>query len=185
MSSESSEKNTMPNTKSGLIAKKIAWAKWFMGHESGALAQFLKYGMVGGIATVVHVGLFFLCAWRLFPALTQDDWMVQLLGVTPGEIQEGRRAINAAIATTIGFVVANAVSYVLNVMFVFKKGRHHWILEVLLFYAAAGASLFIGTALQSVLIVRYDVMTTLAFGTNTFTSLMINYTMRRFVIFKG
>lgn len=168
------------------LARRLAQLRWFLSHDAGAMAQFIKYGFAGGTATAVHISLFFLLGWRLFPSLTADDWMVRLLGITPGEVvEEGRRALNAAIATTLAFVVANAVAYTLNILFVFKKGRHHWFVEIALFYGVSAVSVLIGTALQSLLIARYGIMTTLAFGTNTFSSLLINYAMRRFVIFKG
>ena len=57
--------------------------------------------------------------------------------------------------------------------------------EFLLFFAVSGVSMAIGTALQSFLITCYGLQTTLAFGANIFCSLMINYAMRKFVIFKG
>ncbi len=159
--------------------------RFFLSHDAGPIAQFVKYGMAGGVATVVHITLFFLVGWRLFPSLTSDDWMVRLLGVSPGVVEESRRALNAAISTSIAFVVSNAVAYILNVWFVFQKGRHRWIVEVSMFYAVSGISMLVGTMLQSILIYRYSVMTTLAFGTNLISALLINYTMRRFVIFKG
>lgn len=167
------------------LARWMVWGRFFLSHEAGPLAQFLKYGMAGGVAVVAHITLFFLFAWRIFPALTPDDWMVQLLGVTPGEVEEGRRALHAAIATCFAFVGSNAVAYTLNILFVFKKGRHHWALEILLFYGVSAVAMLIGTILQSILIARYGIMTTLAFGGNIFSALFINYAMRRFVIFKG
>lgn len=167
------------------FSRRLAQLRWFLSHDAGAMAQFIKYGFAGGTATAVHITLFFLIGWRLFPSLTADDWMVRLLGITPGAVDEGRRALHAAISTTIAFLVANAVAYVLNILFVFKKGRHPWFIEIGLFYAVSAIAMVIGTGLQSFLIARYGVMTTLAFGTNTFSALLINYAMRRFVIFKG
>ncbi len=167
------------------FSRRLGQLRFFLSHDAGALAQFIKYGIAGGTATVVHVGLFFLIGWRLFPSLTEDDLMVRLLGVSPGAVEESRRALHAAISTTLAFVVANAVAYVLNILFVFQKGKHRWLVEIGLFYAVSAVSVVIGTSLQSFLIARYGIMTTLAFGTNTVSALMINYAMRRFVIFKG
>ncbi len=168
----------------GWISRRVSWVCGFLSHDAGGVAQFIKYGMAGGLATVTHIGLFFLIGWRMFPSLTPDDWMVRILGVTPGEVDESRRALNAAFSTSLAFLVANAVAYTLNVLFVFKKGRHHWFMEILLFYGVSAISVVIGTLLQSLLIARYGIMTTLAFGANTFSSLMINYTMRRYFIFQ-
>ncbi len=167
------------------LSRWIAQVRFFLSHDAGVLAQFIKYGMAGGVASAAHISLFFLIGWRLFPSLTSDDWMVRLLGVSPGVVEESRRALNAAISTSIAFVISNALAYVLNVLFVFRKGRHRWIVEIAMFYAVSGISILVGTLLQSILIYRYGVMTTLAFGTNMISALLINYTMRRYVIFKG
>ncbi len=161
----------------------MVFLKRYLRHDAGPFAQFVKYGMAGGVATLTHIVMFFLLGWRLLPCLAENDIMLRLLKVTPVVVEN--RALNAALATLAAFMVSNAVAYTLNVLFVFKSGRHHWILEILFFYAVSGFSMSIGTVLQSVLIARYDVMTTLAFGTNILASLLINYAMRKFFIFKG
>lgn len=160
--------------------------KRFLSRDAGHLAQFIKYGMAGGLATLTQIIAFFALGWRLLPCLTNDDIVVRLLGIAPSAVQAGgSRALNAAIATAIAFMLANAVAYTLNVVFVFNGGKHHWLLEIGLFYAVSGVSMIIGTSLQSLLIARYGVMTTLAFGTNIASALLINYAMRKFFIFKG
>ncbi len=156
----------------------------FLGHDSGPVSQFIKYGIAGGVATVVHIILFFLLGLRLLPALTEDDIMVRLLGVAPAGVAESRRALNAAIATALAFVASNATAYTLNVLFVFKRGRHRWLVEIGLFYGVSAISVVVGTSLQSVLIARYGVMTTIAFGTNILSALLINYGLRKYMIFR-
>ncbi len=157
--------------------------KRFLGKDAGHAAQFIKYGMAGGMATLTHICIFFLLGWRLLPCLTENDIMVRLLRVAP--VVAEHRAMNAAIATVLAFTVANAVAYLLNVLFVFKSGRHPWLLEIILFYAVSGVSMVIGTSLQSLLILRFGIMTTAAFGTNILTALLINYAMRKFFIFNA
>ncbi len=160
--------------------------KRFISKDAGHLAQFIKYGIAGGLATLTQIIAFFALGWHLLPCLTNDDIMVRLLGIAPSAVQAGgSRELNAAIATAIAFVLANAVAYTLNVMLVFKGGKHHWLLEIGLFYAVSGVSMVIGTGLQTLLIARYGVMTTLAFGANIASALLINYAMRKFFIFKG
>jgi len=168
--------------------------KRFLSKDAGHLTQFIKYGIAGGLATLTQIVVFFSLGWHLLPCLTDDDIMVRLLGkimvrllgIAPAAVEAGgSRAVNAAIATGIAFVLANAVAYTLNVLFVFKGGKHHWLLEIGLFYAVSGVSMTIGTSLQTLLIARYGVMTTLAFGTNIASALLINYGMRKFFIFKG
>ncbi len=156
----------------------------YLSHDAHPLVQFIKYGVVGGMSTVVHMAVFFLCGWYLFPCLGRDDIFVRLLGLSAPVIEEGVRAARAAYSNGIAFVVSNTFCYVLNTLFVFKPGRHHRILEFLLFFAVSGISMAIGTALQSVLIARYGVQTTLAFGANIFSSLFINFTVRKLFIFQ-
>ena len=160
--------------------------KRFLSKDAGHLAQFIKYGIAGGLATLTQIIAFFALGWRLLPCLTDNDIMVRLLGIVPAAAQDGgSRAVNAAIATALAFLLSNGVAYALNVLFVFKGGKHHWLLEIGLFYAVSGVSMVIGTSLQTLLIARYGVMTTLAFGTNIASALLINYAMRKFFIFKG
>ena len=47
------------------------------------------------------------------------------------------------------------------------------------------ASTFIGTVFQTILIKKLNMQTTLAFSANLVAALMINFVMRKFVIFKG
>lgn len=162
----------------------VVAGQW-LSHEASPLIQFCKYGVAGGLATLTHILVFFLLGWRLLPCLTADDIMVTILGVEPGITTETGRAINAAIANGLAFLVSNAVAYTLNIFFVFRSGRHKRLVEIGLFYAVSGVSVLIGTSLQSLLIARYGIMTTLAFGANVLSALMINYAMRKFFIFHG
>jgi putative flippase GtrA len=159
--------------------------KTFLGHDAHPLVQFIKYGIAGGLATATHIVTFFLCGWFLLPCLTQDDIAVRLLGLTAPAISEAARAWNAGFCNAIGFTVSNVFCYILNRLFVFRPGRHHWVLEFLLFFAVSGISAVLGTAIQTFLIAHQGVQTTLAFGANIVCALLINYAMRKFVIFKG
>ena len=159
--------------------------KKFLEHDTHPLVQFIKYGIVGGMATATHIVTFFLCGWFFLPCLTQDDITVRLLGLTVPAITEGTRAWNAGICNGFGFVIANVFCYIMNRLFVFKPGRHHVLVEFLLFFAVSGISAVLGTAIQTFLITQYGMQTTLAFGANIICALAINYAMRKFVIFKG
>jgi protein phosphatase len=156
-----------------------------LGHDAHPLVQFVKYGIVGGMATATHIVIFFLCGWLLLPCLTQGDIAVRLLGLTVPVISKSARAWNAGFCSAIGFVVSNVFCYILNRRFVFKPGRHHWLLEFLLFFAVSGISAILGTVIQTFLITHQGAQTTLAFGANIVCALVINYAMRKFVIFKG
>ena len=158
--------------------------KALLSHDAHPIVQFIKYGMVGGMSTVVHMVCFFLCGWFLFPCITQDDILVKLLGLSAPEIAEGVRASRAAYSNGIAFLVSNTFCYFLNILFVFKSGKHHPVVEFLLFFGVSAISMVIGTGIQTLLIAKLAMQTTIAFGANIFSSLFINYTVRKFFIFQ-
>jgi len=163
----------------------IALIKKHLRHDAHPAVQFIKYGIAGGMATATHIVTFFLFGFFLLPCLTQADITVKLLGLTAPAISEATRAWNAGFCNALAFLVSNTLCYVLNRLFVFKPGRHHWTLEFLLFFAVSGVSMVIGTAIQTFLISHQGLQTTTAFGANIVCALFINYAMRKFVIFKG
>jgi len=149
------------------------------------LIQFIKYAFAGGVATLTHIMIFHLCAWKLFPALQDKDHFVRLLHIRLDPLDESLRAKNSMIDNALAFLIANMVAYILNVVWVFEAGRHPFIVEISLFYAVSGISTLIGTALMGFLIKRFSVLTTYAFGTNIVAAVMINYAVRKFFIFQG
>jgi len=149
------------------------------------LIQFIKYGIAGGVATLTHILIFHLCAWRLFPALQADDHLVRLCHLSPRPVSEDERARNSMISNLISFVFANMVAYISNVLWVFTPGRHHIIVEIALFYAVSGISVALGTGFMGLLIKRFGMLTTYAFGANIVAAVLINYAMRKFFIFQG
>lgn len=159
--------------------------KAILSPEAGPGVQFVKYAICGGIATAANIVIFFLLGWHLLPHLKSDELLVRILHLQLPDISNELRAHNAVVANTIAFLISNAVAYLLNIWFVFKAGRHHWLLELGLFYAVSGVSFLIGTALMRWLIRDFGLATTVAFGSNMIVALLINYAMRKFVIFKG
>ena len=158
--------------------------KALLSRDTHPVIQFIKYGMAGGFSTAVHITIFFLCGWFIFPCINQDDILVKLFGLTAPEIAEGVRQWRALWCNGIAFSVSNTVCYFLNILFVFKSGKHHWLIEFLLFFAVSGISMVIGSTIQTLLIANLGMQTTLAFGANIFCSLAINFAMRKFFIFK-
>ena len=156
----------------------------FKGREHGHLVQFIKYGIAGGAATIVHTSIFFLMAWKVLPALTGDDPIAKFLNILPSRITDSLRARNAAINNAIAFMLSNFVVYIINITWVFEPGRHSRWKEIGMFYAVAGISVFLGIVLQSLLINFYGVRTTIAFGAMILVCLLINYFMRKYFIFK-
>ena len=85
----------------------------------------------------------------------------------------------------IAFMFSNLTAYLINIAWVFESGRHNRIIEIGFFYLVSGISMVIGTALMGFLIDRLGIATTLAFGANILTSLVFNFVLRKFLIFKG
>lgn len=165
----------------------------FLSHDAGPLAQFIKYAIVGGIATLVHISTFFLCGRYLFPCLSEDDIAVRTLGkfkllsLTDDYLVRAKasRARNAALCNVIAFCTSNIICYALNRLFVFTPGRHSILLEFFLFFCVSAISMILGTATQTVLIAWCRMQTTLAFGANLIFSLAINFVARKFFVFNG
>lgn len=159
--------------------------KAILSPNAGPALQFIKYAICGGIATATTIVIFHLLGYRLLPCLQPDDYVVRFLHLQVPEITEKLRGRNAVIANTIAFLVSNFVAYILNVWFVFRSGRHSRLVELGLFYAVSAVSFVVGTALMWWLIHQFGILTTFAFGSNIVVSLLINFAMRKFVIFKG
>jgi putative flippase GtrA len=153
--------------------------------DPSAIVQFVKYALVGGLATAVHIVIFHLVAWKIFPSLQERDHAVRLLGLKIRRVNDATRSRNSMIGNFIAFLVANMVAYICNVLFVFQAGKYHVVIEILLFYAVSGLSAALGTMLMGVLIRRFGLLTTYAFGANIVTAVMFNYVMRKFFIFNG
>ena len=166
----------------------MALAEWLQGalsQDCSPLVQFVKYALVGGIATAVHVLAFFLSGFFLFPCVGKDDVLVRTLRLKAPEVEEEARARRAVYCNIVAFFASNTVCYILNRLFVFQPGAHSVWVEAALFYAVSAISVGLGTVLMGVLIKRFRFQTTWAFGANTVTSLMINYVARKFLIFNG
>ena len=155
------------------------------GNETSNLFQFIRYGISGGIATLTHILVFHLLAWKMFFALQADDWFVRLFNLPIQELDDTTRSRNSMKGNCVAFVISNLVAYLINVYWVFVPGRYPWIMEIGLFYLVSGVAIVIGTGLMGLLIRRFGMLTTYAFGANIFAALMINYVMRKFFIFKS
>lgn len=156
----------------------------FFRREAHPIVQFIKYGLAGGLATFVDVILFYTLSWRVLPALTSDDQMVRLLGLSITPITEAIRLRNYVFDRTITFMFSNLMAYVVNALWVFTPGRHSRAREIGLFYLVSGISYLIGTGLSAWIIHR-GATTTTGYAVNMVCSLMINYVCRKFIIFKG
>ncbi len=157
----------------------------FFQRDAGPLVQFIKYGLAGGVATAVDMTVFFFLAWRVFPALRENDPMVTRLHLNVKHVEESDRSRRFIICTAIAFLFSNLTAYLINIFWVFEPGRYHWWVELGLFYAVSGISICVGTFLGWAMICHLHFSTTLSYVGKLFAALMINYVCRKFIVFKG
>ncbi len=157
---------------------------------AGPVAQFFKYAVSGGIATGVNVVTLFLAAWLLFPCLTPDDPFVRLFGAfgvtlpTPA-LTDAVRSSRTMLCSVPAFLLSNAVCYTLNVLFVFKSGRHGRVVEFLLFLLASGIAALAGALLAGALVRWTGIAFTYASVANLVTAVLVNYVARKKIVFNG
>ncbi len=132
----------------------------------------------------VDIVCFYLFAWFVLPALSADDPVVRLLGLTAPALDEIVRSQRFIANSAIAFVFSNLTAYVIDVLWVFHPGRHKRIVEIGLFYAVSLTSVVVGTALGWFLIRRLEFSTTASYACKMLASLMINYVCRKFLVFK-
>ena len=89
------------------------------------------------------------------------------------------------LSNGVAWFFGNLVSYFLNIFWVFESGRHNRIIEIGLFYLISGVSVVMGTGLMGFLIRYYNMQTTYAATAYLVSAILINFVMRKFVIFKG
>ena len=156
-----------------------------LSNEAGPLAQFIKYGIVGVMATCVQMGIFYILAVTCLKCLTADDWAVKLLGLPAVEVSNFARALNFGVATGIGFIIANVFCWLMNRWFVFRPGKFRWYVEFAMFFGVAAFATGVGIGVSSLLIRYAGLMTTLAVGVEVIVSFLVNFFIRKFFIFKG
>lgn len=156
-----------------------------LSHDAGAFWQFVKYGVVGVMSTLVQTGVFYAIAATCLKCLKPDDWAVRLMGFPSVEVSDAARAFNFGVATAIGFVVANIFCWLMNRWFVFRPGKYRWYVEFAMFFGAATCATVIAIAVSSMLIRYAGMMTTLAVAVEVLVSFIVNFFMRKSFIFKG
>jgi len=160
--------------------------KAFLSHDCGPFAQFVKYGVIGVLATLVQTGVFYALATTCLPCLGTDDVAVKYLGFAAAHgITDGVRAFRFAVATAGGFVLANVFCWLMNRWFVFKPGKFRWYAEFGMFFAAATVATIVALGTSSALIRYFGLMTTLAVIVEVVVSFFVNFFVRKFFIFKG
>ncbi len=150
-----------------------------------AIWQLAKYGVIGVLATIVQTGVFYALACSCLGCLAADDVAVRIFGFPVAEASDAVRAWRFALATAIGFVVANVFCWLMNRKFVFRPGRFGMLVEFALFFSAAAFATFLAITLSSALIGYLGLMTTLAVFIEVGVSFVVNFFIRKFFIFKG
>lgn len=146
--------------------------------------QLMRYGIIGVLATFVQLIVFYAFAIRIFSCLTPNDWAVIAFGFSAAEVSDATRGLNFVICTTIAFVVSNFFCWVMNRKFVFVPGKFKWYIELGMFYAASTIAAALAIVLSWICINYFGLMTTLAVFVEIVVSFMVNYFVRKFLIFK-
>ncbi len=147
--------------------------------------QFLKYSISGAVAVAVHTLCFYFFAWLVVPALKPDDIFARIFSLSVADIGDVIRARNAIIDNWLAFIFSNFVAYILNITWVFESGRHNRVVEIIVFYAVSAISIAVGSAIMGLLIRYVGSSTSLAFVAEIATAAMVNFVVRKYVIFKG
>ncbi len=168
-----------------LVASIGVLAVVVIGERVSWFFQFVKYGTNGVIATYVQTLVFYLLGASCFMCLGPGDWAVVHFGLPSVEISDGVRAVRFALATAVGFSIANVVCWLMNRLCVFKPGKFRWYVEFSLFFCASMSATLIALVLSAVLIRLTGVMTSVALAVEVLVSFAINFVVRKFFIFKG
>lgn len=159
--------------------------KRILSHDCGAFWQFVKYGVIGVLSTVVQTAAFYILASTALRCLDGDDFAVRFLSLPAAGVSDGVRAWRFGLATGIGFLISNLFCWLMNRAFVFKPGKHVWYIELAMFMAVSGFAMLLATVLSGILISRFGLMTTIAVLVEVFVSFVFNFLIRKFIIFKG
>ena len=139
------------------------------------LVQFGKYGACGVVAVIFHAAIVYTIGLTINPAVGEH---------IPKEIKETRTMWNNAAA----FFLSNFVAYGLNVMFVFKPGRHGKRKEIILFFIISGISFFAGLFAIPLVFSAIDSNKGIEHFANLgfiVTSALVNFICRKFIVFAG
>ncbi|MGI8604819.1 MAG: GtrA family protein [Verrucomicrobiales bacterium] len=133
------------------------------------VVQFLKYGVCGGIAFISHNGVAFWLSVTAFPAIEGLD--------------QTALAKNQIYANIAALAVSNLVAYITNVLWVFTGGRHHRVVEFLMFTAVNVVSGLAGILLGPYLRAHLGTSWWIAQVTLIVTSALVNFVCRKFFVF--
>lgn len=142
------------------------------------LMQFGIYAFCGGLATVVSVAQVVFLSKYIIPAY--EGMIVDGVLMT-----DELRAHNLLINNSIAFLTTNVFVYFMNVLLVFKRGRHGPWTEFFYFTLVNAFSFAISQIAGPWLIHQFGIPTNVAIFTNAFVAALVNFVARKFFIFKG
>lgn len=147
--------------------------------------QFVKYGAIGSVSTVIQLVVFYMMASAVLMCLRSDDPMVVRFGLPAmAEASESLRTLYFLLDTAVGFTVANVFCWIMNRNFVFKPGRFHWVAELGMFFVVSGGAVLFGMLVGALVIALFGLATTTAVVFEVLSSLLLNFFMRKFFIFR-
>jgi putative flippase GtrA len=150
----------------------------FIRRDAHPWLQFIKYGLCGVTATVVHSGIMALLSLTIFPA---GKGMIVDGQVLDEVVRNRHLLINNSIAWPFGTLVA----YFMNITFVFTPGRHSKTTEFVMFTVVSAIGFFPGILVVNWLAGYLHLPSTVAQLGFIVTSVMVNFLCRKFIIFKG
>jgi putative flippase GtrA len=140
--------------------------------EAPPAIQFVKYGICGVGALIIHTGVYLALIYFVWPELNDpkmDDWL---------------RAKSTFAPTAIAFLFSNAFVYWLNMKWVFTPGRHQPVKEFLLFTAVNLPGALMGTLAQGALVYFLHWPKWAALAGFILPNVLINFICRKFFIFQ-
>ena len=164
------------------------------------LIQFALYTFCGGIATVSFLGIVVVLSKTLIPAYENTFvageslkfFGYDLCWLKPAKdavnalaINDGIRAQNLLVNNCIAFLITNVIAYVTNVLIVFKSGRHHPVIEFLMFTLISSISFGLSQVAGPFLVQKFGWPTNMAILSNVVASMLLNFAGRKFFVFKA
>lgn len=140
--------------------------------DAHPMIQFIKYGVCGVGALVVHQTIWTLCSMWMFPAIDTD---------LPKEV----RALHSTYNNCIAVVFSSLFAYYSNVLWVFEQGRHDRFKEFVYFMIVSILGFVAGIAAGPLLIHKYGIHSVVAQGILVVVSVLVNFFCRKFFVFKG
>lgn len=166
-----------------LVNTNFSLKEFLLSRPTNPWAQFLKYGLCGGIASVVMFSIL-LGLNVFFPEF-----------VNPEVHSTEQLARNTNLFATIAFIPSSIVTYLMNRFFVFTPGRHRLSIEFTIFTLVSIASFVGGVIGSNWVVYNFSIAFNILGATITqsqignvafaFSSALVNFICRKFFIFKG